>query len=154
MVALVAEAEAGELARGPCELRGWEARTLVDDRAAGRVRALLADPSGAVRWLALTLASGRCVLLPAGQARADRAGPCVWIPGFAADQLELLPAYDPGAGPPDAVQERALLAAFSAALLRERPAPAEPAGAGGADGSGPGADPRLDAATLFGDERA
>ncbi len=131
MVALAALAAAKvELAPGSSDLRGWEARTLVDDRAAGRVRDLLLDEAGQVRWLALELAAGRCVLLPSGQARADRERRWIWVPGLAADQLALLPSYDPAAPPPDPAREEELLAAYGAALLRERSAPTVPPPAG------------------------
>jgi len=155
--------EAGiEVARDPCDPRGWEARTLVDDRVAGRVRELLADDEGAVRWLTLELDGGRCVLLPAGQARVDRDRRRVWVPGFAADQLAFLPDHDPGR-PLDAAREEALLTAYGAALLRERWQPAAPppggdtvvAAAAQPVSARPAAeDLRLDASTLFGAESA
>ncbi len=144
-----------ELAPGAADLRGWEARTLVDDRAAALVRDLLLDEEGHVRWLALELSGGRCVLLPAGQAHADADHRRVWLPGLATDQLALLPDYDPAADPPDTAREQAWLDAYAAALLRERatgpdPAAGTPPGAGRA----PSEDPRLDAATLFGEAAA
>ncbi len=116
----------GALAPDARDLRGWEVRTLVDDRAAGRVGDLLLDEDEHVRWLMLELEPGRCVLLPSGQARADRDARRVWLPGLTADQLALLPDYDPAAGPPDPAREEALLAAYGAALLREGSAPAAP----------------------------
>ncbi len=130
-MALVAlTAARSELAPGATDLRGWEARTLVDDRAVGRIRDLLLDEEGQVRWLALELTGARCVLLPAGQARADRERRRVWLPGLATDQLALLPDYDPTAGPPDPAREERLLDAYGAALQRERAAPAAPLPAG------------------------
>ncbi len=99
MVALAALTSAGvALAPNARDLRGWEVRTLVDDRAAGRVGDLLLDEAGHVRWLMLELERGRLVLLPSGQARADPECRRVWLPGLAADQLPLLPDYDPAAG--------------------------------------------------------
>ena len=125
-MALAALAEsANSLAPGARDLRGWEARTLVDDRAAAHVRELLVDENGHVRWLLLELEGGRCVLLPAGQARADGERRRVWIPGLASDQLALLPEHDLAAGAPGAEREEALLAAYGAALLREPDAPPE-----------------------------
>ena len=126
MVPLAALAEPGSrLAPGARDVRGWEARTLVDDCPAGHVRELLVDEAGHVRWLVLELQGGRCVLLPAGQGRADRARRRIWVPGFARDQLGQLPEHDLAAGAPDAEREAALLAAYDAALLREPTAPPE-----------------------------
>ncbi len=155
MVALAALAATKvELAPGASDLRGWEARTLVDDRVAGRVRDLLLDEAGQVRWLALELADGRCVLLPSGQARSERARRRIWIPGLAADQLALLPDYGLAAGPPDPPREEALLAAYAAALLRERATPAAqpPSAPARPDAGALRADPRLDGSALFGQE--
>jgi hypothetical protein len=122
-------ADTGVLAGGVPDVRGWPARTLVDDRIAATVEGFLVSEAGLLRWLVLEVGGGRRVLLPGGQARADREGAQIRLPGLAADQVPLLPAYDPAAELDDAAEET-LLAAYTAVLLREPvlPPPAEPEG--------------------------
>ncbi len=128
MAALTARSAAGKpLAAGAHDIRGWEVRTLVDDRFAGSVHDLLLDEDGLVRWLDLAPAEGRHVLVPAGQARAEPSTKLVRLPGMAGDQLALLPAYDVDSGGLDATGEAQRLAAYAAALLRERQLPGGPA---------------------------
>jgi len=121
--------DTGALAGGVHDVRGWPVRTLVDDRVAATVEGFLVSEAGLLRWLVLGVGDGRRVLLPSGQARADREGAQIRLPGLAADQIPLLPAYDPAAVLDDAAEE-ALLAAYTAVLLREPalPPPPEPEG--------------------------
>lgn len=123
-------AGAGSLAAGKRDVRGWEVRTLVDDAAAAVVADLLLTAEGGVRWIVLRLADATEVLLPGGQGRADSRRRRMWVPGLSLEQVRLLPPY---AGQPDTIDEHAeeaLLAGYTAALLRERAAApaAEPAG--------------------------
>ena len=139
------------LAAGMLDVRGWEARTLVDDVVVGSVHDLLLDREGLVRWLDLALATGPHVLLPAGQARADEPRRRIWLPGLSADQVALLPTYPHDAGAVNAVREAALLAAYATVLARDAPVP--PVGTAAPGSPSPAEartdDPRLDPHTLF-----
>jgi len=120
MAALSALPAAGSSrAAGAHDIRGWEVRTLVDDRVAGTVHDLLLDEDGVLRWLDLALRDGRHVLVPAGQARAEPARPLVRLPGLAADHLALLPTYAYAAESLTPAFEATRLSAYAAALLRE-----------------------------------
>ncbi|HEX9107117.1 MAG TPA: hypothetical protein VF832_07810 [Longimicrobiales bacterium] len=134
------------LAPGMLDVRGWEVRTLVDDVAVGTAHDLLLDEIGRVRWLDLALADGPHALLPAGQGRADRRQRRIWLPGLSAERVAWLPPHSGDASVIDGAGERALLAAYAAVLLGERP---DAAAAASLVDAPPADDPRLDARGLF-----
>jgi hypothetical protein len=96
------------------DVRNWTVRTLIDDASVGAVHQLLIDQQAAPRYLDLALEGERCVLVPIGQARADRTRQIVWLPGLAAYQLEAIPTFNHG--PLTRGEEVRMLNAYAAAL--------------------------------------
>lgn len=84
---------------GEPDVRGWEVRTLADERRVGRVEDVLIDDSGALLYLDVEAAAGgRHALVPVARARVDEAANVVWIPGMTREEFEEVPAYAPDAG--------------------------------------------------------
>src|SRR5688572_29502379 len=88
---MVLRESAGELAQHDAswmDVRDWSVRTLVDNALAGMVHELLLDERNIPRYLDVALTNpARHVLVPIGQARADRVHHQIWLPGFAHDQF-------------------------------------------------------------------
>ncbi|MFW6079090.1 MAG: PRC-barrel domain-containing protein, partial [Gemmatimonadota bacterium] len=102
--------------RRVCDVRGWPVRTLVDGHHAGTVHDLLLDERGVPRYLDLRLLTdARHVLLPIGQARADRGREVVWVPGFIEDGFASIPRYDHSPERLSRADEASLVAAYRAA---------------------------------------
>lgn len=110
----------------PFDIRGWSVVTLVDDQVVGKVHDLLLDERGTPRYLDVDLGRLRKhVLLPVGQARADRTRRLVWVPGLSQEQFDEIPAYHHDLGRVDRDYESALVAAYVSAYSGEdsRPRP-------------------------------
>lgn len=100
----------------PFDLRGWSVVTLVDDQVVGKVHDLLLDEHGTPRYLDVDLGRLRKhVLLPVGQARADRSRRLVWVPGLSQSQFDEIPAYHHDLARVDRGYESALVAAYVSA---------------------------------------
>ena len=111
---------------GRFDVRGWNVRTLADNQHVGRVHDLLLDQHGEPRYLDIDLGLFRKhVLLPIGQARADRQQRIVWVPGFTRDQFREIPEYPHDLTTLTPRYESALINAYQSALAREqyRPRP-------------------------------
>lgn len=103
-------------AEGQFDVRGWSVRTLVDDTMVGAVHDLLLDEQGEPRYLDVDLSLfGKHVLVPIGQARADRDRRVVWIPGFSRQQFEAIPAFEHEAAGLDPAYETSVVAAYASA---------------------------------------
>ncbi|MGH7467109.1 MAG: PRC-barrel domain-containing protein [Longimicrobiales bacterium] len=102
------------------DVHEWRVHTLIDNVRAGVVHQLLIDEQDKPRYVDVALDGvDRCLLVPIGQARADRALSLVWLPGLAAYQLELIPSF--AHGPLARGAEVRLLNAFTAALAGAMP---------------------------------
>jgi photosynthetic reaction center H subunit len=115
---MVLRESVGELAQHNAswvDVRDWSVRTLVDNALAGVVHELLLDDRNIPRYLDVALTtSARHVLVPVGQARADRIHRQIWLPGFAHDQFETIPSY--AHEPLSRGDEARLINAYSAAM--------------------------------------
>lgn len=102
------------------DVRDWAVHTLIDNTRAGSVHDVLIDEQGSPRYLDVALdAIARHVLVPIGQARADPVHSLIWLPGFAANQFELIPSY--GHGPISRGDEARLVNAYSATMSGAMP---------------------------------
>lgn len=124
---------------GARDLRGYEVRTGIDDEKAGKVSDILADDTGAPRYLDVDLGFlKKHVLLPVGHATADTEREVVVLPGLAKDDLERIPdAVEEGAVDRD--YERRLTGAYDRSLVGERTYARPEYEPGSAFGAGAGA---------------
>jgi hypothetical protein len=112
---------------GRFDVRGWDVVTLVDREKVGEVHDLLLDEAGEPRYLDVDLGFfRRHVLVPIGQARADRARRIVWVPGFTREQFAEIPPYDHDLTRVDRAYEDGLVAAYVSAYAGERYHPRPP----------------------------
>ncbi|MEX2285414.1 MAG: PRC-barrel domain-containing protein [Gemmatimonadota bacterium] len=97
------------------QIRDWTVRTLVDNVRAGTIHGLLLDDQNIPRYLDVALnRPSRHVLVPIGQARANRGHQLIWLPGFAEPQFAAIPSY--GHEPLTRGDEARLLSAYGGTM--------------------------------------
>jgi photosynthetic reaction center H subunit len=80
---------------GAVDATGWEVRTRPDNEKVGKVREVLVEDSGTVRYLDVDLGLfSKRVLVPLGRATPDSGDEIVWVDGFDKDGFKEIPAYD------------------------------------------------------------
>lgn len=87
------------------DVRDFEVRTRDHNKKVGKVRDLVCDHDGRVRYLDVELGglfNSKRVLIPVGVARADRQNDVVWVAGLTKEQVKALPDYD---GNPETITE-------------------------------------------------
>jgi sporulation protein YlmC with PRC-barrel domain len=101
---------------GGLDARGWEVRTRVDNEDVGKVKDMLVEETGEVRYLDVDLGIFRKrVLLPYEQVTTDPADEVVWVSGFNKDGFERIPDYDGDVAKLNADYHAGLLRDYTAA---------------------------------------
>jgi photosynthetic reaction center H subunit len=101
---------------GGLDARGWEVRTRVDNEDVGKVKDMLVEETGEVRYLDVDLGIFRKrVLVPYEQVTTDPADEVVWVSGFNKDGFERIPDYDGDVAKLNADYHAGLLRDYTAA---------------------------------------
>lgn len=80
---------------GTVDVRDWDVRTRSDDEDVGKVRDLLVDDGGKVRYLDVDLGIfSKRVLVPIERTTPDAADEVVWVDGLDKDGFKDIPKYD------------------------------------------------------------
>ena len=101
---------------GTVDVRDWDVRTRSDDEDVGKVRDLLVDDGGKVRYLDVDLGIfSKRVLVPVERTTPDAADEVVWVDGLDKDGFKDIPKYDGDIARLNADYEQGLLRGYSAA---------------------------------------
>jgi photosynthetic reaction center H subunit len=105
---------------GGLDARGWDVRTRMDNEDVGKVKDVLVEETGEVRYLDVDLGIFRKrVLLPYEQVTTDPADEVVWVSGFNKDGFERIPDYDGDLAKLNADYHAGLLRNYSAAAMAD-----------------------------------
>ncbi len=117
------------------DVRGWEARTLIDDQHTGAVAEVLADERHVPCWVLVQPDGAPLIALPVGLCRADRDHHVLWLAGLDAQRAAGIPQLH--GDPPDRHEEGLLLAALDAVLAGGAEERIPPRVEGGDDAAAP-----------------
>jgi photosynthetic reaction center H subunit len=105
---------------GGLDARGWDVRTRMDNEDVGKVKDVLMEETGEVRYLDVDLGIFRKrVLVPYEQVTTDPADEVVWVSGFNKDGFEEIPDYDGDLAKLNADYHAGLLRNYSAAAMAD-----------------------------------
>lgn len=103
------------------DVRNQEVRSRVDEKKIGTVDDVLVDDNGRTRYLSVMVdGDNRHVLLPVGEAEADRNGRVVWVDGLTRENFRTLPDYDRNPASINDEYETRLHGAYDSAYSGER----------------------------------
>jgi len=101
---------------GTVDVRDWDVRTRSDDEDVGKVRDLLVDDGGKVRYLDVDLGIfSKRVLVPIERTTADAADEVLWVDGLDKDGFKHIPKYDGDVARLNADYEEGLMRNYTAA---------------------------------------